>query len=196
MQRPLIVLLAALVVAGPALADSTPTETVQAFYAWHIKHRDAPANRSGIKKFVTAELACLEANHNRYLLDLANVYPDIKPPLAEFDLYSSLRAVPARFSLKGNRTLDDTATVQVELFLDENGVKDRKGLTSTVQLRKYAGSWIISDIVYAYKQPAFDATRLRALLYEEMGRDDPNIGWRASAALECQQRPGPAWAWQ
>jgi hypothetical protein len=88
------------------------------------------------------------------------------------------------------------ATVQVELFLDENGVKDRKGLTSTVQLRKYAGSWIISDIVYAYKHPTFDATRLRALLYEEMGRDDPNIGWRSSQALECQQRPGPAWAWQ
>lgn len=173
-------------------AGPTPADTVSGFYAWDIAHSHGGSDRSGIKHFITAELACLQKTHNRYLRAFADAFPELKPALVEFDFYSGYVSPPDRFKVVESRTSGDKATVQVRLFRDELSDERPEGMLTTVDLLRYRRKWVISDVRYSYKMRMFKESRLRAVLYEDMSRDEPEMNWKVSQLDKCRQKSGPA----
>ncbi len=175
----------------PAMAGSPdPAATVRAFYTWDIAHSHAKSDRSGIKQFITAELACLEALHIDYLRAFGEVLPEDKPALAEFDLYSGFVRKPSRFTVETSTVRDTTATVQVRLFLEDDD--GHGGMLDTVHLRLFKADWFIADVSYPYKMNFFKEARMRAILYEDMARVFPKMNWRLRRVNACRKKDGPA----
>jgi len=192
MQKFLCTILISLLFAQYVCAASIgPADTVSAFYAWDLKHSHSSSDRIGIKRFISAELACLQRNHERYLRAFGNAFAE-KPALVEFDFYSGYVRTPERFKVIGSRTSGDRAEVQVRLFLDEDSAERPEGMLSTVDLQRYNGRWVITDVRYSYKMRMFKEARLRAVLYEDMSRDEPKMRWKASRLDQCRQMSGPA----
>jgi hypothetical protein len=193
MQKFLCPLLLSLFFTQPACAASAdPADTVSAFYKWDIAHSHSAADRSGIKHFITAELACLHKAHERYLRAFAQALPELKPTLVEFDFYSGFVRTPSRFEVIKSRTSGDKAAVQVRLFVAEDGVESNEGALNTVDLRRYQGRWVISDVRYSFKMNMFKESRLLAVLYEDMSHNEPQVDWKVSQLDQCRQKSGPA----
>jgi len=193
MQKFLCALLVSILFAQRVCAASPdPADTVSAFYAWNIKRSHSASNRGEINRFITAELACLHKAHERYLRAFADAFPELKPALVEFDFYSGYVSPPDRFKVVESRTLGDRAAVQVRLYRDELSDEKSEGMLSTIDLRRYKGRWVISDVRYSFKMRMFKESRLRAVFYEDMSHDEPEVDWKVSELDECRQKLGPA----
>jgi hypothetical protein len=153
MKRVLFVIvftIASTALAVPTASAQSAAATTEGFYAKlaELRVRGLPTHKelALLAPYLDPQIVSLVKRDRRKQAAFVKRYPDEKPPWIEGDLFSSLFEGTSTYKVGRERMVSGSRHVDVDLSYTGDGQTSR--WTDTAVLKKIAGKWRITNILY------------------------------------------------